>query len=200
MLRNVEDCYRDGESVRNLFVRPNQIFLTNANRADVFFKAPVDAAGKVYTILAQEFLLHTDNVHQRLQVGIASGRSGFSAGNPAPIDVVVGYVRVAGAPVQGGDFDVMSLRDRLPRGAAVSSAGRRRRTAGPGAGGITPQSAGRELSHAGHELLRIRSDRLPADRSARSVRTQAPGDEQAALCGDRRRTRVAGAVLENHGD
>ena len=39
MLRNVEDCYRDGESVRNLFVRPNQIFLTNANRAGDFFKA-----------------------------------------------------------------------------------------------------------------------------------------------------------------
>ena len=114
MLRNVEDCYRDGESLRNLFVRPNQIFLTNANRADVFFKAPADAAGKVYTILAQEFLLHTDNFHQRLQVGIASGRSGFSAGNPAPIDVVVGYIRVAGKPVDGGDFDVMSLRDRLP--------------------------------------------------------------------------------------
>ena len=37
---NVEDCYRDGDSLRNLFVRPNQIFLTNANRADVFFKAP----------------------------------------------------------------------------------------------------------------------------------------------------------------
>ena len=114
MLRNVEDCYRDGASLRNLFVRPNQIFLTNANRADVFFKAPVNAAGKVYTILAQEFLLHTDNFHQRLQAGISSVRSGFSSGNPAPIDVVVGYVRVAGEPVPGGDFDVMSLRDRLP--------------------------------------------------------------------------------------
>jgi hypothetical protein len=114
MLRNVEDCYRDGTSLRNLFVRPNQIFLTNANRADVFFKAPVDAAGKVYTILAQEFLLHTDNFQQRLQASIASGRSGFSSGNPAPLDVVVGYVRVTGEPVPGGDFDVMSLRDRLP--------------------------------------------------------------------------------------
>ena len=40
MLRNVEDCYRDGESLRNLHVRPNQVLLTNANRADVFFKAP----------------------------------------------------------------------------------------------------------------------------------------------------------------
>ena len=114
MLRNVEDCYRDGESLRNLHVRPNQVLLTNANRADVFFKAPRDAAGKVYTILAQEFILHTDNFQQRLQVGIARGGSGFSNGNPAPIDVVVGYVRVAGAPVPGGDFDVMSLSDRLP--------------------------------------------------------------------------------------
>ena len=84
MLRNVEDCYRDGESLRNLHVRPNQVLLTNANRADVFFKAPRDAAGKVYTILAQEFTLHTDNFQQRLQLGIASGGSGFSNGNPAP--------------------------------------------------------------------------------------------------------------------
>ena len=113
MLRNVEACYRDGASLRNLFVRPNQIFLTNANRADVFFKAPLDAAGKVYTILAQEFLLHTDNFQQRLQAGLATGRS-FTAGNPGPLDVVVGYIRVAGVPVPGGDFDVMSLRDRLP--------------------------------------------------------------------------------------
>jgi FtsP/CotA-like multicopper oxidase with cupredoxin domain len=114
MLRNVEDCYRDGESLRNLYVRPNQVLLTNANRADVFFKAPRDAAGKVYTILAQEFVLHTENFQQRLQVGIASGRSAFSGGNPSPVDVVVGYVRVTGEPVPGGDFDVMSLGDRLP--------------------------------------------------------------------------------------
>jgi hypothetical protein len=74
----------------------------------------VDAAGKVYTVFAQEFPLPTDNFQQRLQVAIASGRPGFSPGNPGPVDVVVGYVRVAGEPVPGGDFDVMSLRDRLP--------------------------------------------------------------------------------------
>lgn len=113
-LRNVEDCYRDGDSLRNLYVRPNQVLLANANRADVFFKAPVNAAGTVYTVFAQEFVLQTDNFQQRLQVGIASGRSGFASANPAPIDVVLGYVRVEGDPVPGGDFDVMSLRDRLP--------------------------------------------------------------------------------------
>ena len=114
MLENVEDCYRDGDSLRSLFVRPNQVFLTNANRVDVLFKAPVDAAGKVYTVFAQEFPLPTDNFQQRLQLGIANRRDGFNAANPAPIDVVVGYVRVTGEPVPGGDFDVMSLRDRLP--------------------------------------------------------------------------------------
>ncbi|HET7697187.1 MAG TPA: multicopper oxidase domain-containing protein [Vicinamibacterales bacterium] len=114
MLKNVEDCYRDGDSLRNLFVRPNQVFLTNANRTDVFFKAPLDAAGKIYTVFAQEFPLPTDNFQQRLQVGIATGRSGFSPGNPSPADVVVGYVKVTGDAVAGGEFDVMSLRDKLP--------------------------------------------------------------------------------------
>ena len=114
MLKNVEACYRDGASLRNLFVRPNQVFLTNANRADVFFKAPVDAAGKVYTVFSQEFPLPTDNFQQRLQQTIATGRPGFNPGNPAPIDVVVGYIKVTGDAVAGGDFDVMSLRDKLP--------------------------------------------------------------------------------------
>jgi FtsP/CotA-like multicopper oxidase with cupredoxin domain len=114
MLKNVEDCFRDGASLRDLFVRPNQVFLTNANRTDVFFKAPRDGAGRVYTVFAQEFPLATDNFQQRLQIGIGRGRSGFSNANPSPFDVVVGYVKVAGDPVPGGDFDVMSLRDKLP--------------------------------------------------------------------------------------
>ena len=88
--------------------------MTNANRADVFFKAPIDAAGKVYTVFAQEFSLATDNFQQRLQMGIANGRPGFNPANPAPIDVVVGYIKVTGEPVSGGDFDVMSLRNVLP--------------------------------------------------------------------------------------
>jgi FtsP/CotA-like multicopper oxidase with cupredoxin domain len=116
MLRNVEDCYRDGASLRNLYVRPNQVFLANANRVDVFFKAPRDAAGKVYTVFAQEFPLATDNFQQRLQLGISRSGQGdaFTAGNPGPVDVVMGYVKVSGTPVEGGDFDVMSLRAVLP--------------------------------------------------------------------------------------
>lgn len=114
LLRNIEDCFRDGASIRNAWVRPNQVFLANANRADVFFKAPVDAAGRVFTVFAQEVVLQTDNAQQRLQQTIATGRDGFNPLNPAPVDVVVGYVKVAGTAVPGGDFDVMSLVPRLP--------------------------------------------------------------------------------------
>ena len=168
MLKNVEDCYRDGDSLRSLFVRPNQVFLTNANRTDVFFKAPRDAAGKVYTVFAQEFPLPTDNFQQRLQVGIARGRSGFSNANPPPFDVVVGYVKVTGDPVPGGDFDVMSLRDKLPPvppfllpvedgelRVPAAEASRRRVPAGSFR---TPR----------HQLLGLRTDGFPAHRGARS--------------------------------
>jgi hypothetical protein len=65
-------------------------------------------------VFAQEFPLATDNFQQRLQVGVATGRSGFFPANPAPADVVVGYIKVDGTPVGGGDFDVMSLREILP--------------------------------------------------------------------------------------
>ena len=114
MLDLVEACSRDGEALRRTINRPNQVFLGNANRADVFFQAPLDAAGKVFTIFAQEFPLGTDNFEQRLQLGAARGGDGFTPGNPAPVDVVMGYIKVGGKPVEGGDFDVMSLRDALP--------------------------------------------------------------------------------------
>jgi len=115
LLTNVEDCFRDGAGIRRAFVRPNEIYLATGNRADVFFKAPIDGVGRTYTIFAQEVLLHTDNFQQRLQIGIARGNlSSFNSGNPAPDDIVLGHVHVRGTPVEGGDFDVMSLVDRLP--------------------------------------------------------------------------------------
>jgi FtsP/CotA-like multicopper oxidase with cupredoxin domain len=113
MLRNIEACFRDGDSLRNTFVRPNEVWLATANRTDLFFKAPVHAVGKVYTVLAQEEVLHTDNFQARLQRGMSLGRA-FGPGNPGPVDVVVAHVHVRGTPVEGGDFDVLSLRDRLP--------------------------------------------------------------------------------------
>jgi FtsP/CotA-like multicopper oxidase with cupredoxin domain len=113
-LRNVEACFRDGESLRNAFVRPNEVWMSTANRADVFVKAPLTSAGKVFTLVAQEEVLHTDNFQGRLQRAIALGRPAFGPANPGPFDVVLAHVHVRGTPVEGGDFDVLSLRDRLP--------------------------------------------------------------------------------------
>jgi hypothetical protein len=112
-LRGLEDCFRDGESLRNAFVRPNEVFLGNANRADVFFKAPLDAAGKTFTIFAQEAHIHTDNLQVQLQLARARVPGALSFFKP-DFDVVVGYIYVDGDPVEGGDFDVLDLRDVLP--------------------------------------------------------------------------------------
>ena len=115
ILRNWEACFKDGASLRNAFVRPNEVWMATANRADVFFKAPIDSVGKVFTVLAQEEILHTDNFQGRQQRRLL-GRQGFggTTGNPSPMDVVVVHVHVRGNAVEGGDFNVMSLIDTLP--------------------------------------------------------------------------------------
>lgn len=109
--RNIVDAFRDGDSLRRCFNRPNEVYLANANRADVFFKAPLDSAGKVFTIFAQEVNVHTDNFQQQLQNTLHAGEP---VARRPPMDVVAGYIHVRGEPVDGGDFDVMSLRDELP--------------------------------------------------------------------------------------
>jgi FtsP/CotA-like multicopper oxidase with cupredoxin domain len=109
-LRAIEACFKDGEALSRAFVRPNEVYLGNANRSDVLFKAPIDAAGKTFTIFAKEAHIHTDNLQRQLQAKILDGRP-FRR----PLfDVIVGYIGVQGPPVEGGDFDVMSLSDALP--------------------------------------------------------------------------------------
>ena len=110
-LRNIEDSFRDGDSLSRCFNRPNEVYLGNANRADVFFKAPTDAAGKVFTVFAQEVHVHTDNTQQLMQFSIQLGRPFV---NRPPFDVVAAYIYVDGDAVEGGDFDVMSLEADLP--------------------------------------------------------------------------------------
>ena len=77
MLRNVEDCYRDGRGDPRLLgaaptrssSRPTPIVPTCSSRRRS------TAQDEVYTILAQEVLVHTDNFQQRLQYnGSASKR------------------------------------------------------------------------------------------------------------------------------
>ena len=135
MLKNVEDCYRDGDSLRDLFVRPNQVFLTNANRADVFFKAPIDAAGKVYTVFAQEFPL----ADRQLPAAPADGHRQ----RPHRIQSRQSRADRRRRRLHQGDRRAGAWR-RLRRdeparqaaaGAAVAAAGRGRRTAGAGGRG-----------------------------------------------------------------
>jgi FtsP/CotA-like multicopper oxidase with cupredoxin domain len=111
MLQRYEACFRDGDSLRRSFVRPNELYLGNANRADVFFKAPLDAAGETFTIFAQEAHIHNDNLQFLLQRLV---RNPDTFRRRPLFDVVVGYVHIKGDPVEGGDFDVQSLNDVLP--------------------------------------------------------------------------------------
>ena len=110
-LRGMEDCFRDGDSLRRALVRPNEVLMANANRTDLLFKAPLDAAGKVYTVFLAESRLHSDTHQSNLQLMVASDnppirRPGF--------DVAIAYIHVTGEPVEGGDFDIQSLNSVLP--------------------------------------------------------------------------------------
>jgi hypothetical protein len=110
-LRAYESVWKTGDSLRRAFVRPNELYLTNANRADVFFKAPLDASGKVFTIFAKEAHLHNDHFQRRLQGRAQNPNFGIQRDL---FDVVVGYIHVTGNPVEGGDFDIQNLSRVLP--------------------------------------------------------------------------------------
>ena len=66
-LRALESVFKDGDSLRRAFVRPNEAYLTNANRTDLLFKSPVDSGGRVFTIIAKEAHIHTDHIQRFLQ-------------------------------------------------------------------------------------------------------------------------------------
>jgi FtsP/CotA-like multicopper oxidase with cupredoxin domain len=106
-----QSVFKDGDSLRRSFVRPNEVYMTNANRADVFFKAPLDSARRVFTIFAKEAHIHTDNLQQTCQRLLTDPE--FRPFRPL-FDVVVAYIHVDGAPVEGGDFDIQSLNAHLP--------------------------------------------------------------------------------------
>ena len=110
-LRAFESVYRNGDSLRHAYVRPNEVYLTNANRTDLLFKAPLDKAEKIFTIFAREAHIHSDNHQQTLQRHI------YMPDAPPrrpPFDTVVAYIHVTGKPVEGGDFDIQDLNAHLP--------------------------------------------------------------------------------------
>lgn len=106
-----ESVFRDGDSLRRAFVRPNEVYLTNGNRADLFFKAPLDAAGRIYTVFAKEAHIHTDNYQRFLQKRVKDKKANARRNL---FDTVVAYIHVDGEPVEGGDFDIQSLNRHLP--------------------------------------------------------------------------------------
>lgn len=110
-LKAFESVYKNGDSLRRAYVRPNEIYMTNANRADVFFKAPLDSEGKVYTVFAKEAHIHTDNLQQTHQRHVTN--PDFPPFRPM-FDVVMAWIHVTGKPVDGGDFNIQSLNAHLP--------------------------------------------------------------------------------------
>ena len=91
MLSNIDNCFKDGASIKNSYVRPNEVYLAPANRADVLFRAPTDEG--TYTVLAYAGVLHSDDYQQRLQQAVHEKAKKLV---PPPGDLVVAYVKVAG--------------------------------------------------------------------------------------------------------
>ncbi len=118
MLANLEAVYVNADSIRDTWVRPNEVYLAPANRTDLFFQAPrLDGAdSQVYTVLARDVLVHSDNFQANLQGNITSPNA-----LSQPQDIVVAYIVVAeGKDASGNplppipDYDVMRLIDVLP--------------------------------------------------------------------------------------
>ncbi len=110
-LRGFEAVFKDGESLRQSFVRPNEVYMVNANRTDILFKAPLDSVDQVFTIFAREAHIHADSMQSVLQRQVVRPEAG---GRRPLFDVVVAYIHVEGKPVEGGDFDIQSLNAHLP--------------------------------------------------------------------------------------
>lgn len=118
MLANYEACFRDADSVRNTFVRPNEVYLAPGNRVDLFFKAPrpQSSGGEIYTVLSRGVVVHSDNYQNALQSSYTSDML-----TADPQDIVVAYIIVAEDAGSDGtqppaipDYDVMHLIDVLP--------------------------------------------------------------------------------------
>ena len=110
-LAALESVFKDADSLQRTYVRPNEVYLANANRTDLLFRAPIDAAGKVFTVLAKEAHFHSDNYQRFLQKLTKDPKANARR---RLFDVVIAYVHVDGDPVDGGEFDIQDLNAHLP--------------------------------------------------------------------------------------
>ena len=119
MLANLQAVYANAESIRNTYIRPNEVYMAPANRTDLFFQAPALADGsdaEIYTILARGAVIQSDSYQAALQSNYTKPKL-----TPQPEDVVVGYIVVSNGPDTENQsaqpipaFDVMTLADVLP--------------------------------------------------------------------------------------
>jgi FtsP/CotA-like multicopper oxidase with cupredoxin domain len=116
LLDNFEACYETAESIKNCYVRPNEVYLAPANRTDVIFQAPAlseGSEGKIYTIVARASVLHSDIYQSKLQGNISSKNINLLQ---RPEDIVIAYVVVSCGVkcITKPKFNVMSLVPQLP--------------------------------------------------------------------------------------
>lgn len=122
LLKNLENVFRDAESIRNTWVRPNEVYLGPANRSDVFFQAPnhkghdYETEPKVYTVLAKAALIHADTPLRALQRSIQSNPDATELFF-GPTDIVLAHIVVRPdknlEPISKS-FDPDGLRRCLP--------------------------------------------------------------------------------------
>ena len=123
MLANLEACFADADSVKNCFIRPNEVDLAPANRTDLFFQAPrlpaasaSAPASETYTVVCLGSVVHSDDYQSSLM-----GNYTIDTLATPPEDIVVAYVVVSDGADASGDvsppipeYDVMELINVLP--------------------------------------------------------------------------------------
>ncbi|MGE3594205.1 MAG: multicopper oxidase domain-containing protein [Dehalococcoidia bacterium] len=128
MLANIDACFKDATSIKNAFVRPNEVLFAQGNRADVFFQAPrlsmtdgQAATSETYTVLARSAILNSEDYQSTLHTfGFPPDTRDALVAVPGG-DTVVAYVVVTeGAhahsttPEAIPDYNVMDLNAVLP--------------------------------------------------------------------------------------
>ncbi|MEO1087577.1 MAG: hypothetical protein AAFY88_25340, partial [Acidobacteriota bacterium] len=107
MLDNINAAFRDAKSLKDTFVRPNELYMTAANRADFLFRAPTQGEDEctVYTVLAKAVVVHSDNPVMSLQKAVAADKRSQNFG---PTDIVIAHIVVRGEPI-GRKIDLENL-------------------------------------------------------------------------------------------
>jgi FtsP/CotA-like multicopper oxidase with cupredoxin domain len=117
------ECFADGDSIRNCYVRPNEVYLGPANRTDVFFQAPDLDAGEEaanYCVVALGVILHADTPLQGLQQQVYAPWTRQLDGTPTqtsppppqgPGDLIIANLVVTGQQAEAFDLRSIELPD-----------------------------------------------------------------------------------------